>query len=88
MSLTEQVTKILERDLLEAAQTPPSGERPLSPKEAAIIQILRDKPILVTPCLMWLQKTRAQLSTAELGVLFTPEQIEAMRQELAKVDKK
>lgn len=49
-----------------------------SPKFQQLVAILHENPLLVAPALQWLMEKRAALSLAQLQVLYTPEQLEAM----------
>ena len=53
-----------------------------SPKFKEIVAILHHSPILVEPVLKWLKVTQAALATAQLEVLYTPEQLQQMAEQL------
>lgn len=48
----------------------------------AIVDILHAKPIMVTPCLRWLNQKLAGISMAELRQLYTEEEINEMQAKL------
>lgn len=50
-----------------------------SPSYREILTILQDTPLLVAPALQWLKKKRAEMAAAQLGVLYTPEELEEMK---------
>ena len=54
-----------------------------SPKYKEIIQILHEQPLLVQPVVEWLRQMRAKMAMAQLQVLYTPEQIDQMTQQLS-----
>ena len=49
-----------------------------SPKFRTILAILVEQPLLVTPVLNWLLQKRAEMAQAQLGVLYTPAELEAL----------
>lgn len=49
-----------------------------SPAFQELVHILLDNPILVSPCLNFLKLKTAQMSRAQLEVLYTPEELEAL----------
>ena len=53
-----------------------------SPKFREIVSLLHEQPLLVAPALEWLRQKRAAMSMAQLEVLYTPEQIEEMSQQV------
>lgn len=69
----------------DAALFGPQNREPLaaSDKYKAIRQILNQEPILVQPCLQWLQLKLAELANAKLATLYTQEQLEEMRKQIA-----
>jgi hypothetical protein len=52
-----------------------------SPKYQEIVALLHDQPLLVHPTLEWLRTKRAQMAQAQLSVLFSPEELQAMYEE-------
>jgi hypothetical protein len=58
-----------------------------SPKYQQIVALLHETPLLVAPCLRWLQQKRAQLATVQLQALYTPEELEQMVRDLPKETK-
>jgi len=54
-----------------------------SPRFKEILQILHEQPLLVQPVVEWLRQMKAKMAMAQLQVLYTPEQIEEMTQQLS-----
>lgn len=50
-----------------------------SPAFREIITILHDTPLLVAPVLRWLKIKRAEMASAQLSVLYSPEELEEMK---------
>ena len=59
-----------------------------SPAFQELVHILLANPILVAPCLNFLRLKQAQMSRAQLEVLYTPEELEALYAKLAEEDAK
>lgn len=57
---------------------------PLSSKINELIEILRAEPLLLGPTLAFAEQAKARMEFAKLSALYTPEEIEQMRAELAK----
>jgi len=53
----------------------------IPPRVFEIVKLLLAKPILVQPCLQWLNERLALLAQAELNVLYTPEQLAELRKQ-------
>jgi len=93
-SLSEQLAKIEEEGYAEdAALWGPQAGRPgpndlaNSPKFQELVRTLHEHPILVEPALNWLREKQAQLARAQLEVLYSPEQLAEMYEQV-KVDEK
>lgn len=52
------------------------------PRVHQIVQVLRDNPILIEPTLSWLNSKQGEISAATLQILYTPEQLEALKKRL------
>jgi hypothetical protein len=59
-----------------------------SPAFQELVHILLANPILVAPTLNFLRLKQAQMSRAQLEVLYTPEELEALYAKLAEEDAK
>lgn len=66
----------------------PGAEIFESPNFKEIVHILMANPILVQPVLNFLRLKQAQMSRAQLEVLYTPEELEALYAKLAEEDAK
>ena len=62
--------------------TPRADDLSRSVKYQELTRILQDNPILVEPALRWLKATQAKLAAATLSVLYTPEELEELKQRL------
>lgn len=54
-----------------------------SPAFREIVQVLRDNPLLVAPTLQWVRRKRAEMAAAQLHVLYSPEELEQMKESLS-----
>ena len=53
-----------------------------SPKFREIVAILHEQPLLVAPTLKWLMVKRADMAKAQLGALYTPDELDEMAKQL------
>ena len=83
--------QIIEADLeAEPAWVPLLGvgtvvapdEKPIPPRLVEIVQILQNNLLLCEPCLLWLRQKQGEMSAAQLRVLYTEEQLEALKERL------
>ena len=81
----EYLKKVIEAAEVELESEPipidPLAEK-ITPRMLEILSLLIDDPILCEPCLRWLHSKRAQIASSKLAALYTPEEIEALRQEM------
>lgn len=69
-----------EFDLLGMDMMAPQGE-PLTANIMQAVKIMQREPLLQAPAVKWLLQKEAEIANAKLGVLYTPEELEAMKQE-------
>lgn len=50
-----------------------------NPKIVSIAQFLEANPLLVEPCLRWLQQKNAEMNAAQLAVLYSPAELDELR---------
>jgi hypothetical protein len=51
----------------------------ITPVMVEIVRRLQATPLLVVPTLEWIKQKEAELANAQLSVLYTPEELKAMR---------
>jgi hypothetical protein len=61
-----------------------SEQAQITPKMVEVVQLLVANPLLVTPTLKWLKQKEAELAGAQLAVLYSSEELTAMREKAAK----
>jgi hypothetical protein len=60
------------------------GQVQISPGMIEIINILAATPLLTEPALRWCRQKQSELAQSQLSVLYTPEQLQEMRDNLKK----
>ena len=76
-SLVERLTPALEPWI---GSTAADNEKPITPKMVEIIARLQGNLLLVEPTLNWVKQKEAELAGVQLGVLYSPEELEALRE--------
>jgi len=79
--LIDRLTSTLEPWM---GSTATDNEKPITPKMVEIIARLQGNLLLVEPTLNWVKQKEAELAGAQLGVLYTPEELEALRERVSK----
>lgn len=72
----------------EQAANPAVANLLRNPLYLEIIRLLIKYPILVGATCKWLMERESMMAQAQLGVLYTPEELAAMREQRAKSDAK
>lgn len=86
LSLKEMVAELDAQTAAEEQQlwgAPGGVNLSNSPKFQEVVRILHEQPLLVQPVLEWLRSMKSRMAMAQLQVLYTPEQIEAMTKQLS-----
>lgn len=75
--------KELVESMNRAALTPSENpQEEFSSATIAVVRLLQECPLLGPPCVKWLQQKKAELSMAQLKVLYSPEELQAMLEQV------
>lgn len=79
MSLSSTVAQRLAASLEFEDEQERAGNTISNPKIVSIAQFLEANPLLVEPCLRWLNQKNAEMNAAQLSVLYTPAELDELR---------
>lgn len=81
MSLTSEFAKQLTASLELYDEPERDGNAVTNPKILGIAKTLNENPLLVEPVKRWIDMKMAEMARAQLGVLYTPDELLALQEQ-------
>ncbi len=73
---------VSDQDILSEEASLLGNNKQLTPRMIEIMRILQEQPLLCQPCLAWLQQKQSQIAESTLAVLYSPEELQRMKEEV------